>query len=170
MTADELASFRALLRAQAEAPRRRPRLLAPRERRPVVAAAAPVAPSPPCAPWPVSRAEILVLAASAAAPPPLFGRRAVDAVAATPDATAAPRLSPEPLTLRTVVSPSAPHLWEVPPTAPEPEPPPSPPAVAPGGWTRARPPSAQRRLLGRLESVFLAERLGLDARREAQRG
>jgi hypothetical protein len=42
---------------------------------------------------------------------------------------------------------------------------------APGviaGWSRTRPPNAQRRLLSRLGAVLQAERQGLDARRAAE--
>lgn len=182
MTADELASFRALLRAQAAGPPRRGRVFPARGRSADAGAPAGVAAAAPvfagwetvAEPLPATAWPVQPLADPPLRAPPLFGRREAEEAPALAERPTAPVGCAEPLTLAAALPPPAPHLWEVGPSTPEEEPSRSrAPAAAPvggGGWTRARPPSAQRRLLARLEAVFLAERLGLDARREAQRG
>ena len=169
MTAAELASFRALLRDQAAAPSRPDRSLFERmrSRLTVVEGGAPARSDAPARGALAARAAAGVawsaaddvLADPPPSEPPLFGRRSHDA----PDALEATRWS------------SAASRFEPPSTPDELDDRPPPPSVrrdgpAPGviaGWSRARPPSAHQRLLGRLEAVLLAEREGLDARRAA---
>ncbi len=185
MTASELASFRALLQAQTAPPPRPDGGLFARMRARLTVVERGDAPPP----TPLARATgphphlTLVEAGSeedrAADPPPstppAFGRR--DGGPPPPELpVASPRpVRPDldaPVRLRAAAPPA--ELLSTPDELDDPRPEPSAPArikaPAPGviaGWSRARPATAQRRLLGRLEAVLLAEHEGLEARRAA---
>lgn len=182
MTADELASFRALLQAQAPPPPRPDRGLFARMRARLTVVERtepPAGHTPRARPAGPPRLEAVIWDGTAhPAPadpppshPPAFGRREIG-----PEPQAAP--VPAPLTpgpafaavrLRRRREPaeafSTPE--EPPPTTFASEAPLRSEGPAPGriaGWSTRRPPSAQRRILQRLEAVIGAERQGLDAR------
>lgn len=184
MTPAQIAEFRALLRAQAapSSPRRTP--LAERfTGRSAVSLQEDVGVlAPPHTPeLPTYEATIMgALALKVADPPPLrpprFGRRA-DPEGAAPVGERADE--PDTLLLLGANPPAAAAravAWSYETPDVEPQRAPPPPAVPSGplagaqGWSRVRPPSAQRRLLARLEAVFLAEAQGLEARRAAAAG
>ena len=152
----ELARYRAMLQSQAvEAPRRS--VFPARPQMTVVA----VPGRPPALSTPVG-------------PPPrrvesLFGRRAPEAVTQPPEAMvlespvaeAAPLVRRGPLSAELAETPyHAEDLADPPPVSG-----PSPGIIA--GWSSAKPPSAQVRLLRRLAAVVEAERQGLASRLEA---
>ena len=177
MTAAELASFRALLQAQAAAQPSPDRGLFARMRSRltvVEGAAAPRAGLVQAGPWP--RLELVAAVPADERPadpppsrPPAFGRRD-----GPPSPPRPPNGEPAVSQLR---GPALADFFATPDELDDPRAEPPPPASTPkadrptpgviAGWSRARPPSAQRRLLGRLEAVLQAEREGLDARRAA---
>ena len=194
MTATELASFRALLQAQASAQPGPDRGLFARMRARltvVEGGAGLAAPSPDVSLRTASRPPVaarveeddLLAPGPVADPPPsqppAFGRR--DAVDERPASKAAhPKPAPDPAAVleltqavRLLHCPAAPAGPCTPDDLDDPRVEvvatrsqgPAPGIIA--GWSRTRPPGAQRRLLGRLEAVLLAEREGLEARRAA---
>ena len=148
MTAAELASFRSLLQAQAESRRH--------------ARGSSASPTRPAWPQAAARWELDPGVPAPAAPPPsrpsAFGRRSPTDLAAPP----APAEPEDPL-VRSAPAWTAPLA--TPDVAPERAPRPAPPGGRIAGWSHVRPPSAQKRVLARLEAVFIAEREGLEARR-----
>lgn len=181
MTAAELASFRALLQAQSPGPPLADRGLFARMRArlTVVENDAPTPREPPQPARLAPRLEVVATAAPVPsdgpladpppAQPPAFGRRggwapptwasSPEPAEPVPSRRAAASIeacsTPDELDdLRNEAAPPSPRVDG-----------PTPGVIA--GWSRARPQSAQRRLLGRLEAVLLAEREGLGARRAA---
>lgn len=182
MHADEIASFRALLQAQAAPAKTQPRswLQLGRRRDDPFAPAALVERPPPAsiaAPEPLTLERVVLdWSAPAADPPPSrpprFGRRDEAVPAAEDGEPADPEQALGELRRRAVMlfapapawddvhsTPDLPVEREAPGTGPAPG------VIA--GWSRVRPPSAQRRILARLEAVFMVEQQGLDARRAA---
>ena len=189
MTAAELAHFRSLLQSQATPPKPPARSLFERMRGrltlvervdlPPVAEPAELdrldldqgASLAPAAP--ITWEQLLAPAAPPPRSPPAFGRRDSEGSAAPrlvlvqPAAADEPQAPPpEPPVRRRLLGPevfSTPDEERPQPVAAVPRG----EAPAPGviaGWSRVRPPSAQRRILARLEAVFLVEQQGLEAR------
>ncbi len=182
MTAAELASFRALLQAQAPVPPLADRGLFARMRArlTVIENDVPVAREAPTGVCRAPTLEVISATDPAQAPvdsrladpppaqPPAFGRRDGGAPQLPPPALEA--IAPPKRPARTFEVDSTPDELDdlraeaVSLRASHAE------GSATGviaGWSRARPISAQRRLLGRLEAVLLAEHEGLNARRAA---
>lgn len=180
MTAAELASFRTLLQAQALPPprpdrglfaRMRARLTLVERAEPSGDAPRRTLPPPPpprlaASSWDETDVRV---ADPPPSTPPVFGRRETGPEAAAEPARA-PAQAPELETVRLRPRPGS-HVEEEHATPDElpaqRRPSVSAAATPPGtiaGWSRARPPSAQRRILRRLEAVFVAELQGLDAR------
>ena len=182
MTAAELASFRSLLQAQAPPPPRPDRGLFARMRArlTVVEGTEPPGETPPARPA-FARPRLATVSweepdAPVADPlpgtPPVFGRRE-----AGPDTDAAPRPMSSPSAdaariERVAVRPRVASPADEAHGTPDELPPGRSARLAArptttgtiGGWSRARPAGAQRRILQRLEAVFTAELQGLDAR------
>lgn len=185
MDASEIASYRALLQAQAAQPGP-PRGWFGRGRRradailltpvPTTPAPAPLTMAEPLAAEPLTLETVLAEAAAPPVPPPparppQFGRRE-EPRAAPIDAVADGEQRLGELRRRAVMLFAPAAAWDeahstpdMPVDRPERTSAASPGVIA--GWSRVRPPSAQRRILARLEAVFLVEREGLDARRAA---